>query len=80
MSKELTGVVEAISGNRRFLVMFQGGWEKDLASNKLTVVIVDSRPVNKEAKVPTISKKLEESVDLEEGYYHGVYVFLLFKK
>ena len=60
--------------------MFQGGWEKDLASNKLTVVIVDSRPVNKEAKVPTISKKLEESVDLEEGYYHGVYVFLLFKK
>ena len=37
MSKELTGVVQAISGKRRFLVRFHDGCEKNLSSNKLTV-------------------------------------------
>ena len=38
MSKELTVVVQAISGKRRFLVKFHDGCEKNLSSNQLTVV------------------------------------------
>ena len=45
MRKELTGVVQGVSGKRRFLVRFQDGCEKDMTSNKLTAVIVDKIPV-----------------------------------
>ena len=38
MRKELTGVVQAISGKRRLLVRFHDGCEKNLSSNQLTVV------------------------------------------
>ena len=38
MSKELTGVIQDILGKRRFLVRFDDGCEKNLSSNKLTVV------------------------------------------
>ena len=36
--------------------------------------------VTKEAEVPMISTKHKEAVDLEKGYYHGVYVILHFNK
>ena len=38
MRKELTGVVQGVSGRRRFLVRFQNGCKKNLSSNQLTVV------------------------------------------
>ena len=39
MSKELTGVVQGVSGRRRFLVSFKNGQKKNLSSYQLTVVI-----------------------------------------
>ena len=36
---------------------FKDGCKKYLTSNQLTVVIVDRRPVTKEAEVPSISTK-----------------------
>ena len=44
MRKEFNGVVQGISGKKRFLVRFQDGCEKDLSSNQLTTVIVDNIP------------------------------------
>ena len=41
MRKELTSVVQGVSGRSRFLVRFQNGCENNLSSNQLTVVIVD---------------------------------------
>ena len=60
--------------NSRFLLRFQDGCEKYLTSNKLTDVAVNRGPVTKKSKVPKISKKPDEAVYLEKGYYHGVYV------
>ena len=34
MRKELTGVVQGVSGRRRLLVRFQNGCEKNLSSNQ----------------------------------------------
>ena len=48
MRKELTGVVQGVSVRRRFLVRFKNGYEKNLSSNQLTVVIVDKIPVEEE--------------------------------
>ena len=45
MRKELTGVVQGVSVKRRFLVRFQDGYEKDLTSNQLTSITVDSIPI-----------------------------------
>ena len=36
--KELTGVVQGVSGRRRFFARFQNGCEKNLYSNQFTVV------------------------------------------
>ena len=43
-------------------------------------MIVDTNPVNKEAKVTTISTKPEYEVDLQKVYYHRVYVLIQFNK
>ena len=45
MRKELTGVVQGVSGRRRFLVRFQNGCKNNLSSNQLIIVIVDKIPV-----------------------------------
>ena len=66
MSKDLTGVVDAVYGNSRFFGRFQDGCEKYLNSNQLTSVIVDRRPLTKESNVPTISMNLEEKFYLEK--------------
>ena len=80
LRKALSGVLQGVSGKRRFLVRFQDGYEKDLTSNQLTLVTVDKIPVTEEAKVPTISVIPDETVDIEKGYYNGVYVLLQFNK
>ena len=68
MRKELTGVVQGVSGKRRFLVRFQYGCKKNLSSNQLTVVIVDNIPVEEEPEVSTIPEILEDQVELDKGY------------
>ena len=56
--------MEELYGKKIFLLRFWYGCEKDLTSNQLTVMIVDTNPVNKEAEVTTISTKPEYEVDL----------------
>ena len=62
--KELTGAFQGVSGKKRFLVRFQYGCRNYLASNKLTVVIVEKIPVEEEPKVPTIPKIPDKTVPL----------------
>ena len=77
--KVLTVVVEAIFGNRSFLVRFWYGCDKGKKKlNQPTIRTVDKIPMTEESEVPTISTKYEEAVGLEKGYYHGVYVLLNF--
>ena len=54
IGKELTGVVQVLYWEKRFLVRFQDGYKKDLTSNKLTIVIVEKSLVGEEPEVPTI--------------------------
>ena len=54
MRKELTGVVQAISGKSWFLVRFHDGCEKNLSSNQLTVVAAHEILVEKAPLVSTI--------------------------
>ena len=51
MRKELSVVVQGVLGRRKFLVRFQNGCEKNISSNKLTVVIVDKILVEEEPLV-----------------------------
>ena len=54
MRKELTGVVQAISGKMRFLVRFHDGCEKNLSSNQLTIVTPHDILVEEAPLVSTI--------------------------
>ena len=67
MKNELTGVVQDVSGKKRFLVMFQDGCENNLSSNQLTVVIVEKIPEEKELEVSEIAEIPEEQIELEKG-------------
>ena len=78
MRKELTGVVQGVSGRMRFLVRFQNGCKKNLSSNQLTVVIVEKIPVEEEPEVSTIPEIPEDQVEKEKGYYRCLYVMLQF--
>ena len=78
--KKLTGVVQGVSGKKRFLVRFQDGYKKDMTSNQLTVVILDNIPVEEEPTVPMITVIPDETVPLEKGYYNGVHLVLHFNK
>ena len=80
MRKKFTGVVQVVSGKRRFLVSFQDGYEKDMTPNQLTVVIVENIPVEKELGVPTIPEIPDETFTSDKVYYYGVYVVLNFNK
>ena len=55
MRKELTGVVQGVLGRRRFLASFQSGCKNNLSSNKLSVVIVEKIPEEKEPEFYEIS-------------------------
>ena len=62
--KELTGVVQGVSGKRSFLVRFQDECEKYLTSNQITIVTVDNRPVTEEDEVANIYVIPDEDIDL----------------
>ena len=79
MRKELTGVVQGVLGRRRFLVRFQNGCEKNLSSNKLTVVTAHEILVEEAPEVSTIPEILEDIVESHKGYYVCVYVLLQLK-
>ena len=78
--KELTGVVQVVSGKSRLLVRFQDGFEKYMTSNQLTAVTVENIPVEEEAGVLTIYVIPDYSIYLYKVYYYGVYVVLHFNK
>ena len=80
MRKEFTGVIQGISGKKRFLVRFQYGCEKYLTSNQLAIVILQKSLVEEETKVHMIPEIPKEQVTPEKGYYHDVYVILHFNK
>ena len=61
--KDLTGVVQGVSGRRRFLVRFQNGCENNLSSNQLTVMIVDKILVEEEPLVSRIPDIPEDEVE-----------------
>ena len=48
MRKELTGVVQGISGKKRFLARFQDGCENNMSLNQLSIVIVEKISEEKE--------------------------------
>ena len=73
-------MVQGVSGKKILLVSFKDGCDKDLTLNIITFMIEDSITVTKEAKVLTISLIPDDTVDLEKGYYPGVYVLLHFNK
>ena len=62
MRKEFTGVVQAISGKRRFLVRFHDGCKNNLSSNQLTVVaaheiLVEEDPPYDFQQYPPVSQE-----------------------
>ena len=63
MRKELTGVVQGVSGRRRFLVRFQNGCENNLSLNQITVVIVENILEEKEPGVSDMDGIPEEQVN-----------------
>ena len=63
MRKELTGVVQGVSGKKRILVRFQDGCETDMASNQLTIMIVENSPAEEKPEVPKIPDITEEQVN-----------------
>ena len=63
MRKELNGVVQGVSGRRRFLVRFHNGCEKNLSSNQLTVVIAHDILVEEAPEVSTIPEIPEDNVE-----------------
>ena len=66
MSNYLTVVFQVLSGKKSFLVRFQDGYEKDLTSNQLTVVIVEKSPLEEEPEVPTINEIPDYQVTSEK--------------
>ena len=78
MRKELTGVVQGVSGGRSFLVRFQNGCKNNLSSNQLTIVTAREILVEESPKVSTIPEIPEDNVKSHKGYYQCVYVLLQF--
>ena len=79
MRKELTDVVQGVSGRKRFLVRFKNGFEKNLSSNQLTIVTAHEILVEEAPKVYTIPEIPEDNVESHKGCYRCVYVLLQFK-
>ena len=68
MRKELIGVIESVSGKKRFLVRFHYGFGKVLSLNKLDEMMIGGRPKTKEAELPKIYAIPDETVGLENGH------------
>ena len=73
-------MAQGVSVKRRSLVKFQYACEKYLTSNQLTIATVEKIPVTKEAEVNMIYVISDETIYLEKGDYHCVYVLLQFNK
>ena len=58
----------------------KGGCEKGLALKQLNIVTLDKIPVTEEPEWTTISVMPDDTIGLEKGYYHGVYVLINFRK
>ena len=67
MRKDLTGVVQAVSGKMRFLVRFYDGCENNLSSNQLTVVAAHEILVEEAPLVSTISEIPEDIIRSHKG-------------
>ena len=67
MRKELTGVVQGISGKKRLLARFQDGCENNMSLNQLTIVIVEKIPEEKEPEVFMNPEIPEEQVESKKG-------------
>ena len=52
LSKDMTGVVQAVLGKRRYLARFQYGLEKEMSSKQITIVVIRS--------------EVEEEIDMRE--------------
>ena len=63
-----------------FLVRFQNGCKKYLASNQLTTMTVEKTLVEEEPEFPTIPVMPDEIIPLYKVYYDGVHVVLYFSK
>ena len=59
-------LVQLFYGESRFLVRFQDGFDKDLTSNKLTIVTVEKISVDKQPKGPIVYVITYETVDSEK--------------
>ena len=64
MMRDLTGVVQGVLGKKRFLVRFQDGFENNLSSNQLNIVIVEKIPEDKEPEVSEVAEIPEEKVKM----------------
>ena len=73
MRNEFNGVVNCVSGRRRFLARFQDWCKNNMSSNKLTILTVEKIPYEKEPEVSAIPEIPEEQVKLDKGYYCCVY-------
>ena len=67
MRKELTGVVQGVSGRRRFLVGFHNGCKNNLSSNQLTVVTAHEILVEEAPGVSTIPEIPEDNAESHKG-------------
>ena len=67
MRKELTGVVQGVSGRRRFLVRFHNGCKNNLSSNQLTIVTAHEILVEEAPEVSTIPEIPEDNVESHKG-------------
>ena len=45
LRKEFTGVVQGVSGKKRFLAIFKGRCENDITWNQLTIMKVEKTPM-----------------------------------
>ena len=79
MRKELTGVVQGVSGRRKFLVRSQNGCKKNLSLNQLTITTAHNILVEEAPEVSTIPEIPEDNVLKQKGYNRFVYVLLQFK-
>ena len=64
MRKYLTGVVQGVLCNKRFLMRFQDRCKNNFSSNQLTIVILEKTLEEKEPEVSEIAEISEGKVEL----------------
>ena len=80
LRKNLTRVVQGVSGKSRLLVRFKDGYEKDMTSNQISVMTEEKIPMTKEADITMISVVPYDIIYLEKGYYNSRYVMIHLKR